>query len=82
MYKRQVSRESVPEIIREHKEKGYFMENILRIYDVFKEFFGEERVDLRIVEPPIDAFTRQLSEESIKMCIRDRGKTFSCRIRR
>lgn len=61
-----VSRESVPEIIREHKEKGYFMENILRIYDVFKEFFGEERVDLRIVEPPIDAFTRQLSEESIK----------------
>ena len=43
-----VSRESVPEIIREHKEKGYFMENILRIYDVFKEFFGEERVDLRI----------------------------------
>lgn len=61
-----VSRESVPEIIREHKEKGYFMENILRIYDVFKEFFGEERVDLGIVEPPIDAFTRQLSEESIK----------------
>lgn len=61
-----VSRESVPEIIREHKEKGYFMENILRIYDVFKEFFGEERVDLRIVEPPIDVFTRQLSEESIK----------------
>ena len=40
-----VSRESVPEIIREHKGKGYFMENILRIYDVFKEFFGEERVD-------------------------------------
>ena len=37
-----VSRESVPEIIREHKEKGYFMENILRIYDVFKDFFGEE----------------------------------------
>lgn len=61
-----VSRESVPEIIREHKEKGYFMENILRIYDVFKEFFGEERVDLGIVEPPIDAFTRQLSEESVK----------------
>lgn len=61
-----VSRESVPEIIREHKEKGYFMENILRIYDVFKEFFGEERVDLGMVEPPIDAFTRQLSEESIK----------------
>ena len=61
-----VSRESVPEIIREYKEKGYFMENILRIYDVFKEFFGEERVDLRIVEPSIDAFTRQLSEESIK----------------
>lgn len=61
-----VSRESVPEIIREHKEKGYFMGNILRIYDVFKEFFGEERVDLRMEEPPIDRFVRQLSEESIK----------------
>lgn len=61
-----VSRESVPEIIREHEEKGHFMENILRIYDVFKEFFGEERVDLRIAEPSIYIFTRQLSEESIK----------------
>lgn len=61
-----VSRESIPEIIREHKEKGYFMENILRIYDVFKEFFGEERVDLRIVEPSIDTFTKKLPKEFIQ----------------
>lgn len=61
-----VSRESIPEIIREHKEKGYFMKNIPRIYDVFKEFFGEERVDLRIVEPPIDGFAEHLPEGIIK----------------
>lgn len=57
-----ISREDIPEIIREHKEKGYFMKNILRIYDVFKDFFGEEKVDLRMGEPLIDAFARQLSE--------------------
>ena len=62
----EVSREDIPEIIREHKEKGYFMKNILRIYDVFKDFFGEEKVDLRIVEPPMDDFGKLLSEESIK----------------
>lgn len=41
------------------------MEDTLRIYDVFKEFFGEERVDLKIAEPPIDVFARRLPEESI-----------------
>lgn len=61
-----VSREDIPEIIREHKEKGYFMKNILRIYDVFKDFFGEEKVDLGIVEPPMDDFGKLLSEETIE----------------
>lgn len=61
-----VSREDIPEIIREHKEKGYFMKNILRIYDVFKDFFGEEKVDLGIVEPPMDNFEKLLSEETIE----------------
>ena len=61
-----VSREDIPEIIREHKEKGYFMKNILRIYDVFKDFFGEEKVDLRMVEPTIDDFAKYLSKETIE----------------
>lgn len=61
-----VSREDIPEIIREHKEKGYFMKNILRIYDVFKDFFGEEKVDLGIVEPPMDDFGKLLSKETIE----------------